>query len=304
MRNLLKKLTIGLLPAVLLFVIFAGPAVKVNSLEPPTYNFSTWKGSGDTSAYVPGSKFLKLVPSGDNEEISPSYYTITAEENYTIITLKEAYLKTLDSGLYFFNCYFSGDGEESLIYDKFHYETDAICGIELTGISSFYNLSRITYEGENIDPSYYTATNDKGYNQIIFNNEEYWKTLQQSSLKAYFTVDHITERVRLAVMLPEPSSDEEATSDPPVVSIEETTSDSSDADLAMETSDVSMDTSADSGGGMGYETDSNSKTGSDGGNTNGAAALWVLVIVVASASGCAALGVVLLKRYKSKKERD
>ena len=292
----------------LLFAMLAGTAVKVSATMPPTYDFGIWKGSGDISAYmpgdVPGSNFLKLTCDRIDGEISPINYTVTTDEDNIIVTLKEEFLKTLSNELHYFSCHFSGV-EEFPMDGEIVYSTEPSYGIEFSSIPSYYTLTRLTYEGENIDKSYYISTkNDQGNIQVIFNDEEYWKTLQPSSLKAYFATNGTIRGAFLWVDAPEPSSDEEATSDPPVVSIEETTSDSSDADLAMETSDVSMDTSADSGGGMGYETDSNSKTGSDGGNTNGAAALWVLVIVVASASGCAALGVVLLKRYKSKKERD
>ena len=115
LRNLLKKLTVGLLPAVMLFAMLAGTAVKVSANLPIVYE---WAGRDNLSfKMLDGdfSKFLKLTC--DDEEVDPINYTVSAE-NGNILTLKEEYLKTLANGTYSFTCYSSGEGVEIPMYGE------------------------------------------------------------------------------------------------------------------------------------------------------------------------------------------
>jgi hypothetical protein len=97
-----------------------GLTVVVRSPVPPTpidypveLSFGTWSGTGDMTALVDGplSKFVRLTANGI--EIDSAYYTLStgsapistlstlsASGDTTLITLKEAYLKTLSPGTY------------------------------------------------------------------------------------------------------------------------------------------------------------------------------------------------------------
>ena len=285
----------------MLFAMLAGTAVKVSANLPIVYE---WAGRDNLSfKMLDGdfSKFLKLTC--DDEEVDPINYTVSAE-NGNILTLKEEYLKTLANGTYSFTCYSSGEGVEIPMYGEIVDSPGPPYGIEFPSISAHYTLTRITCAGENMDPSYYTVTKDKGYNQVTFKEG----APPIIDFKAYFSAEYIEETALLHVDIQAPSFVEESTSDATADTSEESmsiaaavsddasTSDTYDENLTLDASDASTD----SGDGLGLEADSKSKTG----NNKGAAALTILVIVLVSVSGCVALGVVLLKRYRSKKERD
>ena len=288
----------------LLFAMLAGTAVKVSASMPPFYEFGTWTGKDNISVNVPNkdyNKFLKL--SYEEEEINPMHYTVTADGNDTVITLKKDYLKTLAKGTYHFHCFFSAEGEEIRMFGMIVDSIDPR-GVEYPNVNANYTLTRLTSAGENVDPSYYTATKDKGYTQVIFKDD----APPMRDLTAYFSAEYIEEFTTLIVDPQEFPSDETPSSEAPAdtseesmslisaISNETATSDSTDEGLAIETSDASTDSIV----AVENEADSNSKTG----NSNGAAALTILVIVLVSVSGCVALGVVLLKRYKNKKDHD
>lgn len=170
-------------------------------------------------------------------------------------------------------------------------------------MSSFYRVTRITYDGENIDPAYYTATNSNGYNQILFNDAEYWKTLQPDLLKVYFALDDLYEISYLSIIAPEPESDAETTSAPPVsvnitsvASLEEAPSapsDENEAAVSPENSNAVSDM-----------TSSHSQTGSSGESASMAVAVTVAIVTIGAAGGCVALGLILLKRHRNKKEDE
>ncbi len=311
MRKQYKKLAAALCAMMLLAGVICG-GVSVNAAMPPTYDFDHWYRQGDTSAYLPepAEDFLKLTfESG--EEINPENYTVEADpdgmffgkfyEDATVITLKEEYLQTLADGYYCLESYFSA--RESFARDVTGASLKPY-GIEYGGLSSSYHVTRITYDGQNIDPAYYTATDENGYQQIMFNDEEYWKTLQPDLLKVYFAHDYLSNISKLTIVTPAPVSEEEPSSAPPVsviitpvASLPEAPPASSNENAAV----VSTETSAP----VSDVTScliSCAQTGSGGENDNGAVAVTVAAIAVVAAAGCAALGLVLLKRYRSKKE--
>lgn len=312
MRNVYKKLGLGILTAALLSGVICG-GVSVSALEPPTYDFDHWYRQGDTSACVPkpAEDFLELTFE-TGEEISPENYTVAAApngmfygryyEDATIITLKEEYLQTLADGYYRLESHFFA--EESYAHDV----TDASLrpyGIEFLGISSFYRVTRITYDGQNIDPSYYTATDENGYQQILFNDKEYWKTLQSAFelLKVYFAPDYLLEASYLSIATPEPASEETPSSAPPAVSSEapasaaQTVSDTPPSSAQPASSDEGTPSappavSALSGGGA--PESGNASTGSGRPDALAAGALLLLPL---SAAGCLVL--ILLQRRRN-----
>ena len=311
LRKQYKKLAAALCAMMLLCgQIFGGVYVRATAI--PTYDFGNWHRQGDTSARVPGAAedFLKLT-FDSGEEISPENYMVAAapggklfdlyHEDITIITLKEEYLQTLEDGYYSLESRFSAEENYSCEV------TDASLrpyGIEYLGMSASYRVTRITYDGQNIDPAYYTATDENGYQQILFNDEEYWKTLQPDLLRVYFAYDYLSEYSRLWIFTPEPVSEEESSSAPPVsviitpvASLPEAPPASSNENAAV----VSTETSAPVSDVTSCPI-SSAQTGSGGENTNTAVAVTVAAIAVGAAAGCAALGVILLKKYRNKKE--
>lgn len=312
MRRKVKKVTVKILSLVLLFVMLGGVAVRVNALEPPTYDFRNWFRKGDTSVHVPApaEDFLKLTC--NDKEISPENYTVEADpdgmfygkfyEDATIITLKEEYLQTLEDGRYCFESHFFA--EENYSCDV----TDASLkpyGIEYLGISSFYRVTRITYHDKNIDPAYYTATNSNGYQQILFNDEDYWKTLQPDFLKVYFAPNDLSEISYLYIITPESESDAEAPSDPPdsvnitpAASLENAPSvpsDENEANISPENSTASSDMTS-------SQASSHSQTDSSGESANMTTVVIVVIVTIGVAGGCVALGLILMKRHRNKKE--
>ena len=311
MRKKVKKVTVKILSLVLLFVMLGGVAVRVNALEPPTYDFRDWFRKGDTSVHVPApaEDFLKLTC--NDKEISPENYTVEADpdgmfygkfyEDATILTLKEEYLQTLEDGRYYFSFYFLGDERRTYEVSEDLFKS---YGIEFPDISSFYTLLQITYEDENIDPAYYTATNSNGYNQILFNDAEYWKTLHPSSLKAYFSSNYALGS-HLYIITPESESDAEAPSDPPdsvnitpVASLENAPSvpsDENEANISPENSTASSDMTS-------SQASSHSQTDSSGESANMTTVVIVVIVTIGVAGGCVALGLILMKRHRNKKE--
>lgn len=317
MRKQYKKLAAALCAMMLLCgQIFGG--VYVSASGGIAGMFDTWTGRGETSVRlrnINADTFLKLVNKDTDEEINPIYYIISADGSDAIVTLKEEYLQTLPNGSYTLTCYFSGDGQEIQMFGTVAVSPDPL-GFELPSMSTRYTLTRLTYKGETVDPSYYTLSTEKGYPVI---------TLKEGAppvgdLVAYFSAEYLDKWVALTVdrqalpseettaAPPADSSEEPASAPPPVFSNEAapTTELVTGGESDALTSDENM-TSVSQVGSITSDAKashpaSSTQTGSDGENTNMAAAVMVAIIAVVAVAGGAALGLVLLKKYRNKKE--
>lgn len=309
MRELYKKLAAALCAMMLLCGQLLG-GVYVSASMPPTYDFDTWTGRGEVSVRVPhrnADKFLRLVCdleliyNNEQVEVSPTSYTVTADGHDTIVTFKEEYLQTLADGTYNFTCYFSGKGEEFEMFGERAYSPDPF-GIELPNMTANYTLKRISYNGKDIDPSNYTVTTDKGYPKIVFKEG----ISIGSSFMCYFTAEYVTEWTSLQV--DRQVQPVEETTAPPAASSEETETTAEAVAGGESNAPVSNEnlTSVSSAGSVTSDAEAShpalsTQIGSGGENVNAAVAVMVAAIAVGAVAGCAALGFVLLKRYRNKK---
>jgi len=202
-------------------------------MQVPIY-FDTFTGSGTVSAsiefdhaekvklyYYPGQQTIY------GEEIDPSNYNFTLMDDCTIITLEEAYLKTLANGEYTLVADLYKKGLRILTWNVQKFGEEWI--IPYPGSDYDYNLITLTRGGEDVDPSNYTAEWDRGLMKILF-AQEYLESLSgdydfQAVLS--FDKDHrnITlhvDRTEPSTETPPPSATPPTTAQPPTVTAPQT----------------------------------------------------------------------------------
>lgn len=188
--------------------------------------FEVWQGDGNTSISI-GDDFLTkdrdIVKFEEFKEVQfkgevfdDSNYFVTEEDNKTIITLKEEYLKTLKDGTYMFDAVFFRaiipmklhvvTHKISLTDAYFAFETwngDGSAQVKLNPTTfsiEFYPelFVELLYKGVKVDSSNYSISKFGNVTNIIL-KEEYVKTLPEG--EHYFTADFMNVNVKLKLRI-------------------------------------------------------------------------------------------------------
>ena len=156
--------------------------------------FETWTGSGDSScalhtrseafnAFLKADEFERLLYG--SKEVPADCYTVSEQDGYPVITLKEDYLKNFSTGTYYFDAEFKDAIAETrihiipnkiivkdLIYTVSPEHNDAFVLNAVSAVSFYPDLfESLSYRGKTVDPANYSADGSFGVTFIRFTQE-------------------------------------------------------------------------------------------------------------------------------------
>ena len=208
----MKKSVIKKLLSVIICLIMAGSLAVISSAKIIILDawlpFETWTGSGTASVtlgdnfmtgnireYVKAEDFEELVHRHNTPAVTADDYTVSTVDGVTVITLKEEYLKTLEDNAYYFFAEFKGAQIPVVLYvvtekitvntvidfRDWTWEEDGWPGAILYAYdqSVYFSaglLESVSYKGEKLDPSVYSASNFAGAVRIGI-DKDYLRTL-------------------------------------------------------------------------------------------------------------------------------
>ncbi len=202
MRKVFSMFTVPL--AILIILSFS--LMSVSGSTEKHFSFEKWTGNGSVSVTVDIDKsaFADLKISS---EIDKSNYSVSGNENSTVITLKEGFLKTLDfyDEEYNFTAHFNKEGINITSFDAQINEQNDIAIPSTLPTGS--RVNKITLNNAVVDNSYYTVLTDS--NKIHFNAEYAALFSGQPTFKVYMVSDDIYVTLSLTKDIPETTTEEQ-----------------------------------------------------------------------------------------------
>lgn len=170
--------------------------------------FETWTGSGtasvelgdnymtgDIQEYVKYEDFEELLGRNPGNDIDADDYIVSEVDGVTVITLNEEYLKTLDDNIYYYFAEFKGAQIPVVLYvvtekvtldtvvefEDWAWDEDGYPGVilsdyEMSVCFAAELLESVSYKGEKLAPSVYSASNWGGAVHLSI-NKDFLRTL-------------------------------------------------------------------------------------------------------------------------------